>query len=320
MNTLITGGFGFLGTHLTEELLAHNPEGHIHIVDNMSTSIVDHEQFLDGLGNPSNVSYEIGDMKNYVGRRSEHFDRVYHLASVVGPAGVLPHAGKIAGSIIYDAELVAEAAMQRGARLLNVSTSEIYGGGHSSENDPKIIPAETTVRLEYAIGKLAAEIALTNTHKARGLDVVIVRPFNIAGPRQSAEGGFVLPRFAAAALNDEPLTVFGDGTQVRAFTHVADMSRGIRLAMEKGHSGEVYNIGDYQNRTTINELASRLIALANSKSVIEYVDPTTIYGALYADANDKLPNAKRAKRELDWSPQRSLDDIIIDTLDWVATK
>lgn len=320
MNTLVTGGFGFVGSHLVEELMAQEPQGHIHVVDDMSTSVIDHEHFVDGLGNPSNLTYDITTVKKYLQNPDEHFDRVYHLASIVGAAGVLPRAGDIVPSIVEDADLIGKATLRRRARLLNISTSEIYGGGHSAESDPKIVSAEITARLEYAVGKLAAEVALTNTHRMLGLDVVTVRPFNIAGARQSAVGGFVLPRFAQSALANEPLTVFGDGTQVRAFTHAADMATGIRLAMERGQSGDVYNIGQPENLVTIGALAKRVIELAGSSSTIEYIDGRELFGELYAEANDKVPNSDKAQSELGWHPTRNIDDIIISAIRWEQEK
>lgn len=315
MNTLVTGGFGFIGSHLVEELAVREPDTHIHVVDNLSTSTIDHKQFMREL-DTDNVTFDIADMSDYLWESDTRYDQIYHLASIVGPAGVLPHSGNIAKAIIGDADAVVDRAKQWGARLVNVSTSELYGGGVSSEEDPKIISPHASARLEYAVGKLAAEIALINQAKTAGLDVVIVRPFNIAGARQSKLGGFVLPRFASAAIKNEPLTVFGDGSQVRAFTHAKDMVRGLQLAMAHGEAGEAYNIGDRYGKITIKELAQRVIALAGSDSWISYVDPTEIYGEHYVEANDKIPDVHKANEHLGWRPHRSLNDIINDALAW----
>lgn len=319
---LITGGFGFLGTHLVELLMKFEPYAAIHIVDNLSTNVMDHEDFLDSIGNPSNITWSIADVSEYLCSTKDTYNQIYHLASFVGPAGILKYSGKIAKAIIDDTNLVARAALHWGARLVNVSTSEVYGGGQSSEDDPQVIPAEVTVRLEYAIGKLAADISLINLHESDDLAVSIVRPFNIAGPRQSAEGGFVLPRFCQAALAGRPLTVFGDGSQVRGFTHVNDVADGLWRAMTFGGRslGEVFNIGDEQNECTVKELAELVINRAKSKSRIEYVDPKTIYGPLYEEANDKLPDSRKARTELDWVALRSLDMIVEDCLQWERSR
>lgn len=316
MDVLCTGGFGFLGTHLVEELLEDDPTVNIHIVDDLSSNIMDHEEFLDLIGNPRNVSYDIITVKEYLKVSNREFEQIYHLASVVGPAGVLPHSGHIANSIISDTHLLGVRTMLTGARLVDVSTSELYGGGTSAEEDNKIISSHVSARLEYAVGKLAAELSLVNLSKTAGLDAVIVRPFNIAGARQSPAGGFVLPRFCHQALKGEPLTIFGDGQQIRAFTHVKDVAKGLRLAMQRGLTGEAYNIGNPINTTTIVNLAVKVIELAGSPSVINCIDPKDIHGALYAEANDKIPNATKAHLELGWQSKLTIDDIINDALEW----
>lgn len=315
---LITGGFGFVGTHLVEELIQHGPEKQIHIVDNLSTSVLDHPDFLDSINN-GNVTYDIANITDYLDTTTDEFDQVYHLASVVGPAGVLPHAGTIAKSIIEDADTIARKSKDWNARLLDVSTSELYGGGTSTESDHKIISPDASARLEYAVGKLAAEVSLINRANIADQEIVIVRPFNIAGARQSKVGGFVIPRFVEQAIDNQPLTVFGNGSQIRAFTHVKDMATGLRLAMAGGRSGEAYNIGDGRNKTTILSLARHVIDLVGSDSEVGLVDPKEIYGEFYTEANDKLPDSTKAANELGWRPNRTLKEIILDALNWQRT-
>jgi UDP-glucose 4-epimerase len=207
-------------------------------------------------------------------------------------------------------------AARAGARVVDVSTSEVYGGGrdgYCSERDFKIIQPTVTVRLEYAVGKLAAEIALINTARVAGLYASIVRPFNVAGPRQSARGGFVLPRFIGQALRGEPLTVYGDGSMIRAFTHVLDIVDGIVLTMAAGESGEVYNLGNPVNKTSILDLAKRVISLLGGPSRIEFVDPKRLFGPLFEEANDKYPDADKSTRELGWCPKHDIERVILDT-------
>jgi UDP-glucose 4-epimerase len=315
IRALITGGFGFLGSHLTEELLATAGTS-VHVVDNLSTSPLDIGDFLSRVPNREQLTYDICSVEAYFTRGAvPRFDQVFHLASPVGPAGVLSHAGNMIRQIVDDTYRLVDYSTRTGARLLDVSTSEIYGGGQSgycSESTPKIVPARMTVRLEYAIGKLAAECAIVNTCEVRDLSAVIVRPFNIAGPRQSPRGGFVLPRFIQQASTGQPLTVFGDGGAIRAFTHVKDMVSGILLVMQKGARGEAYNIGNPHNRITILELAKKVIATLNSAAEIAFVDPKSIYGELYEEANDEFPDAEKAMRELGWEPQRSIEETIRD--------
>ena len=316
MKILVTGGFGFQGSHLLELLLA-DPINQIHVVDNLSTSPLPLEDLLDELGHPPRLTYSILEVeafcKSYEG---EPYDEIYHFASVVGPAGVIPHAGRIAVSIVRDTLAVVNLAQSWNAKLLDVSTSEVYGGGQEglcSETMAKIIPANSSARLEYAVGKLAAETSLTNLCKSGRLKAVIIRPFNITGPRQSGKGGFVFPRFIGQALAGKDITVFGDGSQIRAFTHVKDIVEGVVCAMKRGNMGEAYNLGNPANRCSILELAKEVKAITGSASKVVFVDPKTIYGPMYEEANDKFPDASKAMTELGWSPHIECRAAIEDT-------
>lgn len=315
---LVTGGFGFLGGHLVEELVKE-PANRVHVVDNLSTSPMDFEEYLAEIGRPRNLTYSLCDVEEFSRTADQfEFDQIYHLASVVGPAGVLPYAGRIVQLVVNDTYRLMDLAQRWQAKLLDVSTSEVYGGGQNgrcSESYPKIVPAQVTVRLEYAVAKMASETAILNTCAVSPLKATIVRPFNIAGPRQSGRGGFVLPRFIAQSLRNEPITVFGAGEQVRAFTHVKEVADGVIRAMERGRSGEAYNLGNPENRITILELAQQVIQLTGSRSEITFVDPREIYGPLYAEASDKYPDATRARNELGWSPKYDVGRVIQDALD-----
>jgi UDP-glucose 4-epimerase len=323
-NILVTGGFGFIGSHLTERLVA-DPNNHIHIVDNLSTSSIDLEAYLGFLGKPKNLTYSICSVEDFHREFASEpdFHQIYHLASVVGPVGVLSHAGKIALQIINDTDRVTQIALRTGARIVDVSTSEVYGGGrdgYCSERDFKVIQPNITVRLEYAVGKLAAEISLINMARIKPLNVSIVRPFNVAGPRQSGQGGFVLPRFITQALAGEPITVYDDGRMIRAFTHIRDIVDGIILVMTRGANGEVYNIGNPSNKISIIELAQRVIRLTRSNSNISHVDPKMLFGPLFEEANDKYPDADRAIHDLGWHPAYGIDEIILDSCEYIKGK
>jgi UDP-glucose 4-epimerase len=315
VHVLVTGGFGFIGSHLVERLLT-DPGTSVHVVDDLSSSPLQLDGILEDLGHPDRLSYEITTLLDFLGRPDvPAFDRVYHLASPVGPAGVLQHAGQMVRQIVDDTYALIEFVTRVGARLLDVSTSEVYGGGQEglcAEGAPKIVPARTTVRLEYAVAKLAAETALINTTTVTDLDAVIVRPFNVAGPRQSPRGGFVLPRFLRQAHFGEDITVFGDGRALRAFTHVRDVVDGLVRTMDKGQRGDAYNIGNPANRISILELAESVREVVPSSSTIKFIDPKTIYGPLYEEANDKFPEASRAMNELGWRPSYSVQDTIED--------
>jgi UDP-glucose 4-epimerase len=319
---LVTGGFGFLGSHLVELLLTE-ADARVHVVDNLSTSPIDHQAFVRRVNDPR-LTYDIASIGDYYDAREKSpwkpFQEIYHLASVVGPVGVLEHAGRITKSITDDTYRVVEIARATGARLCDVSTSEIYGGGrdgYCSENDSKIITPKISARLEYAVGKLACEISLVNLCRVTDLFAVVIRPFNIAGPRQSGKGGFVLPRFIRQCLAGEPLTVYGDGTMIRAFTHVADVADGIVRALRLGKTGEAYNIGNPANKISIRELAERTVRISESSSRIDYVDPKKLFGPMFEEANDKYPDADKAMSQLGWRPTYSLDDVIRESVEYI---
>jgi nucleoside-diphosphate-sugar epimerase len=318
---LVTGGFGFLGSHVLADLVRDDAVEAIHVVDDLSTSAIPLETLLDELGRPGHLTHDLVTVHEYMSGAPDEFDLIVHLASVVGPAGVLRHGGRIVSSIVNDTYLLADYAIDRGARLLDVSTSEVYGGGRDGlcgEDDMKVVPPETTFRLEYAVGKLAAETALVNLHERYGLQAVIVRPFNIAGPRQSGEGGFVLPRFLAQARLGLPLTVFGDGSARRAFSHVEDLADGVLLVARAGTPGTAYNLGNHENIVTVDRLADIVLEVTGSRSEKVYVDPRTLYGPAFVEANDKFPAPGRAVEELGWEPSRSIEQIVADTWEYMS--
>lgn len=305
---LVTGGMGFIGAHLCERLVTDNE---VVIVDDMSANPLK----VDELYHKSRViEWSVTNAVDFVGTpiyfaKNELFDAIYHLASPVGPAGILPHSGNIIRRIVDDTYAVIKLAQMNNCRLVYVSTSEIYGGGTDglcAETTPRNISAETTVRLEYAIGKLAGETAVLNTPD---LDAVIIRPFNVCGTRQRSKGGFVVPRFVEQALSGQPLTVFGDGDQVRAFTHVDDIVDGLLLAMDKGGAKQAYNLGNPSNRTTVLELALVVKRLVADVPIV-FTNGKAVYGTRYAEAADKYPDASKAIRELGWMPHRTIDQTI----------
>lgn len=315
---LVTGGFGFIGSTLVETL-AKDRGNKIHVVDDMSTSPIDIADFLETNKNPENLSFDTMTVNEFFGKKKiGRWDEIYHLASPVGPAGVLKHAGNMIREVVRNGYLIIDYCLKNKSKLLFVSSSEIYGGGqdgYCDETMPKIISAQTTVRLEYAVAKLAVETAIINTVNKKNLKAVIVRPFNVAGKRQSVSGGFVLPRFIQQAHNGKPITVFAGGEGVRTFTDVKDIVEGMTLAMEKGIYGEAYNIGNPDNKTKISELAGKVKKILKSKSDIKFIDPKNIFGKYYEEANDKYPEVSKAQRELGFKPKISLENIIREARD-----
>ncbi len=308
---LVTGGLGFVGSHLTDRLLANGCA--VTIVDNLSSNVMAPTDY-------PGCRVIVGAIEDIYGQlldTSEPFDEIFHLASVVGPAGVLQYAGQMARSIVLSGDAVIQMALQHEARLVLASTSEVYGrAGELRESDGCQVSAEVTVRLEYAVAKLASEIAALNRAKVRDLHVNVVRPFNIAGPRQLPDGGFVLPRFVVAALSGEPLTVFGDGSQVRAFTDVRDIVSGLQAVMASQKSGLVLNLGNPANELSILDLARRVRHLSNSTSEITLSDPKALFGPLYEEGIERVPVVEQAFAELDWRPEFTVEQTILGTIDW----
>ena len=300
MKALVTGGAGFLGSHVVDMLVARRD--HVTIVDDGRTGIT---------WNPEAVTRRVSV---FDAPHPADLDVIFHLAGPVGPVGVIEQAGLINISIARDAARVRDWALHLGATLVYVSTSEIYGAqppGPIREDAPRIVAAGHSARMEYAAAKLAAETMLLNTP---GLDVRVIRPFNVAGPRQRPDGGFVLPRFVRQALAGEPLTVYQPGTQRRAFTHVLDIAEGIVLAATRGHAGAVYNLGNPANECDILTLAREVVGATGSSSPIEVVDPRDLWGPAFHEAPDKVPDAGRAMLELGWHPKRDRARTIADAI------
>jgi UDP-glucose 4-epimerase len=309
---LITGGLGFLGSYMIEK---YKNEGYeVTIIDNLSTNTIEPD---DDICDNCNVIVE--DILNFQWDEKFAFDMIVHLASPVGPAGILQHSGKMARYILDDIYWAIEGAQLYDCPLIFVSTSEIYGYRDKpvmlQEHEDKLLVGDFKVRNEYSMAKLLCEIVISNTAKVTDLKYQIIRPFNISGARQLPDAGFVLPRFVNQALSGEDITVFGDGEQVRAFTYVKDIIDGIYLTSLHTEN-DIWNIGNPANKVTINYLAQRVKELTNSTSKISHIDPKTIYGPLYAEAWDKIPDPKKIQSQLNWKVTKSVDEIIIDVINY----
>lgn len=308
---LITGGLGFLGSYSIEK---YKKEGwKITVIDNLSTNVIHPD---DPICN--GVDIIIDDILNCEWDGLDDFDMILHLASPVGPVGILKHSGQMGRYILDDVYWAIEGAQKNKCPLIFVSTSEIYGYRDSAvllkENDDKLLVGNFSVRNEYSIGKLLCEIVLSNTAKVGDLEYQIIRPFNISGARQLKTGGFVLPTFVNQALVDEDITVFNGGQQVRAFTHVTDIIDGMyRVSLSK-KKNEIWNIGNPNNTSTIQIMAEKVKEFTNSKSEIKFIDPKTIHGKLYEEAWDKIPDSTKIQQELGWKPKWGTDEIIRDVI------
>ncbi|HEV8438567.1 MAG TPA: NAD-dependent epimerase/dehydratase family protein [Methylomirabilota bacterium] len=310
--SLVTGGLGFLGSHLVDALLRDGVE--VTIVDDQSSSVVDAAAYA------RRCRVEIGDV-SACSFDAPSFDQIYHLAERAGPAGILPYAGTLGRRSMLAMENVLRLATPGRTRLVYVSSSEVYGRpGTFTEAEHNVVPSRCTVRLEYALAKMLGEATALNASRMRAIEVNVVRPFNIAGPRQSSAGGFVLPRFFEAAMSGRPLTVFDDGRQRRSLTHVLDTVDSLIAVMRASAHGLVLNSGNPANAVSILDLAREVNRICGSRSPIVFVDPRTIYGPLYSEAFDKAPDIGRITAEVGWTPRRDLAQVLRDTFEYYARK
>ncbi len=307
---LVTGGMGFIGKFLERKIL-NETDYNITIVDNLSSSVLDEK-----IANDKRVQFIEEDFSEWALPDNEKYFQIYHLASPVGPVGVLKYKGKIGKIIIEQTYKVAEIAIKMGAKLIDISTSEVYGKNPDDENEGqredinKVVPPNITVRLEYGVSKLLSEIMLKNLSIDFPLKYNCIRPFNIIGPSQNDELGFVMPRFLRQALSGEPITIYGDGKQKRTFTHVEDLVDGIFMVMESDITGEIFNIGNPRNVISIRELAEKIKEATNSYSEINLVNPKKLFGDEFAEAWNKIPNVDKLVKAVGWKPNWSIDDII----------
>jgi nucleoside-diphosphate-sugar epimerase len=255
------------------------------------------------------------------------YDLILHLASPVGPVGVLKHSGRMARIILDDIYWAISASKKSQCPLVFISTSEIYGyrehKSYLQENDNKVLHGEFTVRNEYAIAKLLSEIVLSNQSKIdSSFKYQIIRPFNVTGKYQLPDGGFVLPRFVSQALNNEDITVYYSGQQLRAFTWVKDIVDGIYLTAnaEESKWNQEWNIGNELNEQTILYLAQKVKEFTKSSSKIIHIDPKELHGSLFSEAPEKIPNSDKIKKELGWKPTKFVDDVISEVVNFYITK
>jgi len=317
---LITGGLGFIGSYLTERLLDRELE--TIIIDNKSTNVVS-EDFFE----KSNCKVFTQSIKDFDLNNLKNVDIVFHLASILGPSGILNHAGDIAVKTINDVVKLRDYCIKNEVPLIDISTSEVYGhSGILKENSEKVFSGGSKVRPEYGLGKLASEMALINKAKVDSrLRYNLIRPFNVTGPRQKPDAGFVLPRFAISALTNQPITVFGNGTQRRAFTHVQDICESILAVYDSEYQNEIWNVGRPNNEMSINEMADQIIDLTKKKfSGINpkklYVDPKKIHGPLFEEAMDKIPYIKKITTKIGWEPKISSEQVFSEVLDFYKRK
>jgi UDP-glucose 4-epimerase len=314
MKYLVTGGAGFIGSHLAERLLA---EGHgVLALDDLSTGRYDNIAHLESEGRFELRVASVTDPR-VVEQCVVECQAVFHLASAVGVRLVVDEPVKTIETIVNGTDVVLRACARYRRPMLLTSTSEVYGKGTRvpfAEGDDCVMGPTTTRRWAYACAKALDEfLALAHWHEAR-LPVVVARLFNTVGPRQTGRYGMVVPRFVAQALAGEPITVYGDGTQSRCFAHVADVVGAlVRLIGHPGARGDVFNIGN-DEEITILQLAERVRALTGHRSPIRLIPYGEAYTAGFEDMARRVPDLTKVRRLIGYRPTRNLDQILADVL------
>lgn len=315
---LVTGGLGFIGSFVAEALVERGDR--VTVVDSCVSSVIEADDLRVPPGRAEVVVKSVEDYLLDVSTLDD-FDMVVHCASYVGPASILGYAGQLGPAIVGTTAKVIEKCIAADIPLVNFSSAEIYGKSGILREDGDIrVPPYFNPRIEYALGKLTAEAMCINSQH-QGLRSATIRPFNVAGPRQSRYGGFVMPTFVQQALEGRPMTVFASGRQKRAFLSVYDLCRFItdHLTDEAFDDPRVYNVGNPGNTTEIYDLALRIKARTGSESDVVYADATAIYGPQYEEAEsfEKLPELRNAAA-LGWQPQMDLEALIDETIEYYS--
>ena len=315
MKALITGGAGFIGSHLADRLLARGDQ--VILVDDLSTGRLSNIEHVNGR---SDVEFVLGSIldADLVDQAVSQVDVVFHLAAAVGVNLIIDRPLESLMTNIRGTEVVVESAHKHSRRILGMSTSEIYGKNTSdslAEDDDRILGSPLKSRWSYSEAKAIDEILAYTYWREKGLETVIIRLFNTVGPRQTGSYGMVVPRFVGQALRDQPITVFGDGNQTRCFCHVSDVVGGlIELSEHPEAFGNVFNLGGV-GEISIRDLASRIVELSGSNSELEFIPYSSAYEEGFEDMQRRVPNIDRAKRLIGFDPSIGLDEIIHSVID-----
>lgn len=316
MKILITGGAGFIGSHLADRLLEQDHE--VFIIDNLWTGKLEN---IAGIKNSKDLHLVIDTILNESVMNELIFkvDHIYHMAAAVGVRNVMDHPVETLEINVKGTEVVLRLANRFKKKVLIASTSEIYGKHleHSlAEDDNRVMGTVKKRRWAYACSKTLDEFLALAYFDEKKLPVVIARLFNTVGPRQTGRYGMVLPNFVQSALLGKPITVYGDGTQSRSFTYVSDVVEAlIRLMDEPNAEGEIFNVGN-DKEITINELAKKVKEMTGSSSAIEYVPYEKAYGPSFEDMERRCPNIEKIKGLIGFKPSHDLEAIIQSVIDY----
>ena len=311
---LITGGAGFIGSHLTDVLLARGDE--VVVLDNLSTGRL---QNLDQAGSNGGFRFVHGSVLDelVVDELMHECEVVVHLAAAVGVKLIVDKPLRSLTTNIRGSEIVIEAAHRYRRKVLITSTSEIYGknsAGPLSETADRVLGSPAVARWAYSAAKGIDEVLAFAYYKERGLPAVVVRLFNTVGPRQSPAYGMVIPRLVRQALDDQPLTVYGDGSQTRCFCHIADVVTALVALLDAPDAvGEVFNVGS-TSEISISDLAELIIRRSRSRSEISLIPYDEAYESGFEDMSRRVPDITKIRQLIGWSPKRDLNEILDDII------
>ncbi|OQY30172.1 MAG: nucleoside-diphosphate sugar epimerase [Candidatus Cloacimonetes bacterium 4572_55] len=319
MRALITGGAGFIGSHLAENLLKRDWE--VNIIDDLSTGTFENIAHLE---NEKKFSYTIDTIMDIkvMEELVDRADVIYHLAAAVGVQYIIDNPLKALQVNIRGTEIILELANKKKKKALIASTSEIYGKSDKipfSEKDDRVLGSTHISRWGYSASKAVDEFLALAYYREKRLPVVVVRLFNTVGPRQSGQYGMVIPKFVHQALLNHPLLVYGDGKQSRCFAYVEDVVNGMITLMEHPQAvGEIFNLGS-KEPITIEELAKKVKELCQSRSEIIYVPYNQAYEEGFEDMKRRMPDLNKVKKLIGYEPQFNLDDILERVIEYFKT-
>ncbi len=314
--SLITGGAGFIGSHLAERLLNEGQE--VYVIDDLSTGSIYNIRHLKD--NPR-FHYTIDTMLNepVLAELIDSCEVVYHLAAAVGVRLIVESPIHTIETNVKGTELLLKWAAKKKKKVLLASTSEVYGKSEKipfTETDDLLLGPSYKGRWSYACSKLLDEFLALAYWRELGLPVVVARLFNTVGPRQTGQYGMVIPRLVKQALADAPLSVHDDGQMVRSFAWVGDVVWALQKLMEHGETaGQIYNIGNPQP-ITIEKLARRIVEISGSHSQIEFVPYTSVYTEGFEDIRERVPNIAKIQELIGYRPKVGLDEILREVIDY----
>ena len=317
MKILITGGAGFIGSHLTQYLLSQDQQ--VVILDDFSGT---GEENLNQVKDSNNLSIIKGSILNQelVTKLMKDVTHCYHLAAALGVEKINNDPIASFETNLKGSQIVLNAVANVGARTLLASSSEIYGKNPAmplKEDSDRVLGSPEIARWSYSESKAMDELHAFELFKHKSFPVSIARFFNTVGPRQSGSYGMVLPRFVKAAISNQPLTVYGDGTQSRTFCSVTDVVDALVLLMNSKESiGQAFNIGS-TNEITITELAQKVIKLTNSSSEIVYKKYSEVFGDHFEEPQRRVPDISKIKQVVGWQPKQSLDEVIVEIAEYL---